>query len=91
MAFIAIQYEPLTLFSGAYEYPDWGEILGWMMVAGVVGWIPIFMVIQWARYGGLKVCRIKSIGVDENVLAHVGHLSCMNWLHVGYFEFKQFY
>lgn len=44
LCFSFYQWEPMTY--GSYRYPNWSMVLGWLMLACSVIWIPIMFVIK---------------------------------------------
>uniref|UniRef100_A0A8B9BL59 Transporter n=1 Tax=Anser brachyrhynchus TaxID=132585 RepID=A0A8B9BL59_9AVES len=44
LCFSFYQWEPMTY--GAYHYPGWSMVLGWLMLACSVIWIPVMFVIK---------------------------------------------
>lgn len=64
LCFSFYQWEPMTY--GAYHYPGWSMVLGWLMLACSVIWIPVMFVIKMHLAPGkfievilLSFCCIK--------------------------------
>jgi len=53
--FKAYQHVPLHL--GAYEYPDWGNAIYWLILAFCVIWIPLIAMYMICTRGGWKVVK----------------------------------
>jgi hypothetical protein len=49
--FSVIRYEKLV-YAGIYEYPLWGELLGWSMAMASILWIPGYAVYYLLRQEG---------------------------------------
>ncbi|XP_063800228.1 sodium- and chloride-dependent glycine transporter 2 [Pseudophryne corroboree] len=53
------QWEPMTY--GTYHYPTWSMVLGWLMLACSVIWIPIMFVIKMYLAPGSFIERLKLV------------------------------
>ncbi|EQB79218.1 sodium- and chloride-dependent glycine transporter 2-like protein [Camelus ferus] len=53
------QWEPMTY--GSYRYPNWSMVLGWLMLACSVIWIPIMFVIKMHLAPGRFIERLKLV------------------------------
>ena len=51
IVFDSINYEPVT----GPGYPQWSETLGWLTVAFIMMWIPIWYIGAYCYKGGFKV------------------------------------
>ena len=49
--FDSINYEPVT----GPGYPQWSETLGWLTVAFIMMWIPVWYIGAYCYKGGFKV------------------------------------
>ncbi|XP_006111551.2 sodium- and chloride-dependent glycine transporter 2 [Pelodiscus sinensis] len=59
LCFSFYQWEPMTY--GAYHYPGWSMVLGWLMLACSVIWIPIMFVIKMHLAPGRFIERLKLV------------------------------
>ncbi|NXG31308.1 SC6A5 protein, partial [Dromaius novaehollandiae] len=59
LCFSFYQWEPMTY--GAYHYPGWSMVLGWLMLACSVIWIPIMFVIKMHLAPGKFIERLKLV------------------------------
>ncbi|XP_037755881.1 sodium- and chloride-dependent glycine transporter 2 isoform X1 [Chelonia mydas] len=59
LCFSFYQWEPMTY--GAYHYPGWSMVLGWLMLACSVVWIPIMFVIKMHLAPGKFIERLKLV------------------------------
>ncbi|NWX89561.1 SC6A5 protein, partial [Nothoprocta pentlandii] len=59
LCFSFYQWEPMTY--GAYHYPAWSMVLGWLMLACSVIWIPIMFVIKMHLAPGKFIERLKLV------------------------------
>ncbi|XP_076458163.1 sodium- and chloride-dependent glycine transporter 1-like [Babylonia areolata] len=53
IVFDSINYEPIT----GPGYPEWSETLGWLVVAFIMMWIPVWFIIMYCYKGGFKLLR----------------------------------
>ncbi|PAA51768.1 hypothetical protein BOX15_Mlig003695g4 [Macrostomum lignano] len=56
IAFGLYQHEPLSM--GSYKYPLWANVVGWMLAASSVMWIPIVAIVQIIKTPGTLRERI---------------------------------
>ncbi|XP_019598183.1 sodium- and chloride-dependent glycine transporter 2 isoform X1 [Rhinolophus sinicus] len=59
LCFSFYQWEPMTY--GSYRYPNWSMVLGWLMLACSVIWIPIMFVIKMYLAPGRFIERLKLV------------------------------
>ncbi|XP_039767249.1 sodium- and chloride-dependent glycine transporter 2 [Ornithorhynchus anatinus] len=59
LCFSFYQWEPMTY--GSYRYPNWSMVLGWLMLACSVIWIPIMFVIKMHLAPGKFIERLKLV------------------------------
>uniref|UniRef100_H0W6Y1 Transporter n=1 Tax=Cavia porcellus TaxID=10141 RepID=H0W6Y1_CAVPO len=59
LCFSFYQWEPMTY--GSYRYPTWSMVLGWLMLACSVIWIPIMFVIKMHLAPGRFIERLKLV------------------------------
>ncbi|XP_068115984.1 sodium- and chloride-dependent glycine transporter 2 [Hyperolius riggenbachi] len=59
LSFSLWQWEPMTY--GSYHYPTWSMVLGWLMCACSVIWIPIMFVIKMYLAPGNFIERLKLV------------------------------
>uniref|UniRef100_A0A2I3TBV9 Transporter n=1 Tax=Pan troglodytes TaxID=9598 RepID=A0A2I3TBV9_PANTR len=59
LCFSFYQWEPMTY--GSYRYPNWSMVLGWLMLACSVIWIPIMFVIKMHLAPGRFIERLKLV------------------------------
>ncbi|XP_029438324.1 sodium- and chloride-dependent glycine transporter 2 [Rhinatrema bivittatum] len=59
LCFSFYQWEPMTY--GTYHYPTWSMVLGWLMLACSVIWIPIMFVIKMHLAPGSFIERLKLV------------------------------
>ncbi|XP_068004646.1 sodium- and chloride-dependent glycine transporter 2 [Melanerpes formicivorus] len=59
LCFSFYQWEPMTY--GAYHYPGWSMVLGWLMLACSVIWIPVMFVIKMHLAPGKFIERLKLV------------------------------
>ncbi|XP_070791442.1 sodium- and chloride-dependent glycine transporter 2 [Pituophis catenifer annectens] len=59
LSFSFYQWEPMTY--GTYHYPGWSMILGWLMLACSVIWIPVMFVIKMHLAPGNFIERLKLV------------------------------
>ncbi|XP_044126399.1 sodium- and chloride-dependent glycine transporter 2 [Bufo gargarizans] len=59
LCFSFYQLEPMTY--GTYHYPPWSMVLGWLMLACSVIWIPIMFVIKMYLAPGSFIERLKLV------------------------------
>ncbi|CAI9544944.1 unnamed protein product [Staurois parvus] len=59
LCFSFYQWEPMTY--GSYHYPTWSMVLGWLMLACSVIWIPIMFVIKMHLAPGNFIERLKLV------------------------------
>uniref|UniRef100_A0A8D2IXD5 Transporter n=1 Tax=Varanus komodoensis TaxID=61221 RepID=A0A8D2IXD5_VARKO len=59
LSFSFYQWEPMTY--GSYHYPGWSMVLGWLMLACSVIWIPIMFVIKMHIAPGKFIERLKLV------------------------------
>ncbi|XP_077785141.1 sodium- and chloride-dependent glycine transporter 2 [Podarcis muralis] len=59
LCFSFYQWEPMTY--GSYHYPGWSMVLGWLMLACSVIWIPIMFVIKMHIAPGRFIERLKLV------------------------------
>ncbi|XP_019406566.1 PREDICTED: sodium- and chloride-dependent glycine transporter 2 [Crocodylus porosus] len=59
LSFSFYQWEPMTY--GAYHYPGWSMVLGWLMLACSVIWIPVMFVIKMHLAPGKFIERLKLV------------------------------
>ncbi|XP_053305361.1 sodium- and chloride-dependent glycine transporter 2 [Spea bombifrons] len=59
LCFSFFQWEPMTY--GTYNYPAWSMVLGWLMLACSVIWIPIMFVIKMFLAPGSFIERLKLV------------------------------
>ncbi|XP_035885892.1 sodium- and chloride-dependent glycine transporter 2 [Phyllostomus discolor] len=59
LCFSFYQWEPMTY--GSYRYPPWSMVLGWLMLACSVIWIPIMFVIKMHLAPGRFIERLKLV------------------------------
>ncbi|XP_054827051.1 sodium- and chloride-dependent glycine transporter 2 [Eublepharis macularius] len=59
LCFSFYQWEPMTY--GTYHYPGWSMVLGWLMLACSVIWIPIMFVIKMHIAPGKFIERLKLV------------------------------
>nr|XP_020638537.1 sodium- and chloride-dependent glycine transporter 2 [Pogona vitticeps] len=59
LCFSFYQWEPMTY--GSYHYPGWSMVLGWLMLACSVIWIPIMFVIKMHIAPGKFIERLKLV------------------------------
>ncbi|EHA99485.1 Sodium- and chloride-dependent glycine transporter 2 [Heterocephalus glaber] len=59
LCFSFYQWEPMTY--GSYHYPNWSMVLGWLMLACSVIWIPIMFVIKMHLAPGRFIERLKLV------------------------------
>ncbi|OWK56182.1 Sodium- and chloride-dependent glycine transporter 2 [Lonchura striata] len=59
LCFSFYQWEPMTY--GAYHYPGWSMVLGWLMLACSVIWIPVMFVIKMHLAPGRFIERLKLV------------------------------
>ncbi|XP_042302264.1 sodium- and chloride-dependent glycine transporter 2 [Sceloporus undulatus] len=59
LSFSFYQWEPMTY--GNYHYPGWSMVLGWLMLACSVIWIPIMFVIKMHIAPGNFIERLKLV------------------------------
>ncbi|KAM4723188.1 LOW QUALITY PROTEIN: sodium- and chloride-dependent glycine transporter 2 [Rhinophrynus dorsalis] len=59
LCFSFYQWEPMTY--GTYNYPTWSMVLGWLMLACSVIWIPIMFVIKMYLAPGTFIERLKLV------------------------------
>uniref|UniRef100_A0A8D0H622 Transporter n=1 Tax=Sphenodon punctatus TaxID=8508 RepID=A0A8D0H622_SPHPU len=59
LCFSFYQWEPMTY--GTYHYPGWSMVLGWLMLACSVIWIPIMFVIKMHLAPGKFIERLKLV------------------------------
>ncbi|KAK2152435.1 hypothetical protein LSH36_329g03009, partial [Paralvinella palmiformis] len=61
--FMAVMYEPFSL--DGYEYPAWGQGIGWLVVCCCVVPMPLFFLINYCRAGGAKIMKEASQPTNE--------------------------
>ncbi|XP_032894564.1 sodium- and chloride-dependent glycine transporter 2 [Amblyraja radiata] len=59
LCFSFYQWEPLTYET--YKYPAWSMVMGWLMLASSVIWIPIMFVIKMHLAPGSFIERLKLV------------------------------
>ncbi|XP_062917797.1 sodium- and chloride-dependent glycine transporter 2 [Mobula hypostoma] len=59
LCFSFYQWEPMTYEN--YKYPAWSMVLGWLMLASSVIWIPIMFVIKMHLAPGSFIERLKLV------------------------------
>ncbi|KAM5138262.1 sodium- and chloride-dependent glycine transporter 2 [Mantella aurantiaca] len=59
LCFSFYQWEPMTY--GSYHYPGWSMVLGWLMLACSVIWIPVMFVIKMYLAPGNFIERLKLV------------------------------
>ncbi|XP_027708360.1 sodium- and chloride-dependent glycine transporter 2 [Vombatus ursinus] len=59
LCFSFYQWEPMTY--GSYRYPNWSMVLGWLMLACSVIWIPVMFVIKMHLAPGKFIERLKLV------------------------------
>ncbi|XP_064145518.1 sodium- and chloride-dependent glycine transporter 2 [Loxodonta africana] len=59
LCFSFYQWEPMTY--GSYRYPNWSMVLGWLMLACSVIWIPVMFVIKMYLAPGRFIERLKLV------------------------------
>uniref|UniRef100_A0A8C6VMW7 Transporter n=1 Tax=Naja naja TaxID=35670 RepID=A0A8C6VMW7_NAJNA len=59
LSFSFYQWEPMTY--GTYHYPGWSMVLGWLMLACSVIWIPVMFVIKIHLAPGNFIERLKLV------------------------------
>ncbi|XP_039191296.1 sodium- and chloride-dependent glycine transporter 2 isoform X2 [Crotalus tigris] len=59
LSFSFYQWEPMTY--GTYHYPGWSMLLGWLMLACSVIWIPIMFVIKMHLAPGNFIEKLKLV------------------------------
>ncbi|XP_049636967.1 sodium- and chloride-dependent glycine transporter 2 isoform X3 [Suncus etruscus] len=59
LCFSFYQWEPMTY--GSYRYPNWSMVLGWLMLACSVIWIPVMFVIKMHLAPGRFIERLKLV------------------------------
>nr|A7Y2X0.1 RecName: Full=Sodium- and chloride-dependent glycine transporter 2; Short=GlyT-2; Short=GlyT2; Short=xGlyT2; AltName: Full=Solute carrier family 6 member 5 [Xenopus laevis]ABV03173.1 glycine transporter 2 [Xenopus laevis] len=59
LGFSFYQWEPMTY--GSYHYPSWSMVMGWLMLACSVIWIPIMFVIKMFLAPGTFIERLKLV------------------------------
>lgn len=66
LCFSFYQWEPMTY--GSYRYPNWSMVLGWLMLACSVIWIPIMFVIKMHLAPGrfIEVIPSTSLSPDSS-------------------------
>lgn len=57
--FSIIRYEPLN-YADTYEYPWWGELLGWSMAAASILCIPTYALLYLAQQSGPWKQRLRT-------------------------------
>jgi hypothetical protein len=57
--FSIIRYEPLN-YADTYEYPWWGELLGWAMGAASILCIPTYALLYLLRQSGSWKQRLRT-------------------------------
>ena len=64
--FKAIQYEPLALKS--YDYPDFGDAIGWLSALAPIVVVPIWFIGYYCWKGGAKVNEIDPYCICSHYL-----------------------
>ncbi|KAL5006050.1 hypothetical protein ScPMuIL_017208 [Solemya velum] len=64
IVFTALQTKPLTYED--YIYPDWGNALGWLMVATPIIIVPVWFLVYLGWNGGGKVSRFTTVYLQAN-------------------------
>ncbi|KAM8939060.1 sodium- and chloride-dependent glycine transporter 2 [Pelodytes ibericus] len=59
LCFSFYQWEPMTY--GTYHYPPWSMVMGWLMLACSVIWIPIMFMIKMFLAPGTFIERLKLV------------------------------
>ncbi|KAE8606131.1 hypothetical protein XENTR_v10010605 [Xenopus tropicalis] len=59
LCFSFYQWEPMTY--GSYHYPTWSMVMGWLMLACSVIWIPVMFVIKMYLAPGTFIERLKLV------------------------------
>jgi len=57
--FMAVQYGPPTLFSGAYVYPSWSEAIGFLVIFLALGSIPVWWIYWLLKQGLWKLIKVN--------------------------------
>lgn len=60
--FKAVQVKPYKL--GDYDYPDFGDAIGWLQVAATTLIIPGWLIGYYCYKGGASVSRVISLVLD---------------------------
>lgn len=51
IVFDSVDYQPIT----GPAYPEWAEALGWLTVAFIMMWTPVWFIGSYCYKGGFKV------------------------------------
>ena len=71
--FKAIQYKPLTLED--YDYPEFGDLIGWLSVVGPIIIVPGWYIGYYCCHGGSKVrsfCHLAANNFKPEITATNG-------------------
>jgi len=60
IVFKCLQYEPITMDGGSYDYPDFGDVIGWIAAGACILVVPIWFIGYFCKQGGAGVSIVAN-------------------------------
>ena len=81
-----VQYKTPTL--GKYVYPPWAVNMGWMMVAFILLWVPLFAIWTFCKNGA---CEVRMVQFLITLTVLIEHFAALQSSHNIYIQMNRLY